>query len=150
MQMAEGVKMHYREMLPLTNASDSFLKEFEELQSEVSNPVCALKFKFKTVISKRTREVGGQGMFLQLKSPSMYFNSPLPFTLRLSCSVVEWNRATRTGATTSRYTACAMKIPLIHVWVWLLLNFSTKPLCIKADLLFNVVLTCKTKGTLKM
>lgn len=46
--MAEGVKMHYREMLPLTNASDIFLKEFEELQSEVSNPVCALKFKFKT------------------------------------------------------------------------------------------------------
>lgn len=47
-QMAEGVKMHYREMLPLTNASESFLKEFEELQSEVSNAVCAFKFEFET------------------------------------------------------------------------------------------------------
>lgn len=47
-QMAEGVKMHYREMLPLTNASESFLKEFEELQSEVSNPVCAFNLEFKT------------------------------------------------------------------------------------------------------
>ncbi|XP_073336326.1 tetraspanin-8-like [Pagrus major] len=34
-KMAEGVKMHYREMLPLANASEAFLKEFEELQTEL-------------------------------------------------------------------------------------------------------------------
>uniref|UniRef100_A0A671Z1M3 Tetraspanin-8-like n=1 Tax=Sparus aurata TaxID=8175 RepID=A0A671Z1M3_SPAAU len=44
-KMAEGVKMHYREMLPLTNASESFLKEFEELQSELQ--CCGMEQGYK-------------------------------------------------------------------------------------------------------
>lgn len=50
-----------------------------------------------------------------VKKSLRVFQCSLPFTLRLSCSVVEWNRATRIGATTSRYLARAMKSPLIRV-----------------------------------